>query len=1038
VSISKLMSHLTSNASLSASFPTLVAHMKRVGNWQVRNVGCWAGNLTMAKTLKFASDLATIFMGAGALLTVRYQGQTSVMSVYDYLWTEHDMDELLVLSMEIPALAQGEVFQTYRSAIRQNSAHALLNAAFRVTVSEEGVITAASLAFGLAQDRAVFATAAQELLVGRKPDPQTLALVLQTLEGFELIEETHYKTVYQPEGKESYRRSLVNSFVYKFLVHLMGSEAPASIASTTSVYARGPSSGKQTFQTVLPAEHPGSRPQPKIEAEEQASGETIFHDDEGLNGCLHACFVPCTKAPARVVSIDPAEALKMPGVVAFVDAADIPGANTVAFASPGAEELFVTAGNSTVYVGQPVGCIVANTRREAEAASAAVQVVYAKEQEGIYSLEDAIEKKSYQAAWAEPRTKEAGDSTPEDVFSQVRASGGTVIEGEMRIGGQSHFAMEKNICLAIPQDCGRFELHHSTQMPDAARGYVAGAIQSSQEKIQIICRRLGGGFGGKATKNIPTSIAATVCARKLKQPVKLANSIGQDMMMAGNARHPMLVKWKLAADKSGTIKAVDCCSYIDAGCAEDFSDFIAGEMLENIENCYNVPVYRSKVYLLKTNTASNTAVRAPGLIQALAVTETMLDELAAELSIDKEALRVKNMMTQAECTPNVKGEGAPIAHYNLPRIWKELNQSAKFEERQAAVDAFNASNRWKKRGLAAVPMRYGLGHGHVAGSNVTINVHAGDGSIEVFHSGQEMGQGLTTKCATTISAALGVPLDKIYVHGTNTSVVPNDTVSGGSTTSEAVCRAADLACEDLLARLAPVASKLNESKRAEDSTDSAAAAEATWEEIVAAAWGGGGGAESLSVNRKYSAEGSEINPKGYFGLGAGCTEVEVDVLTGQVSVLRADILYDCGHSLNPTIDIGQAEGAYVMGLGFFLQEETMYSPEGELISDGTWEYKPPLYNDIPEEFNVTLLKDSPFPNGVRSSKAVGEPPLLMAVSALTATRAAIRASRLERGRSGRFALCVPATVDRVQAAADVTADELVLKVVREFVPAAQA
>ena len=304
-------------------------------------------------------------------------------------------------------------------------------------------------------------------------------------------------------------------------------------------------------------------------------------------------------------------------------------------------------------------------------------------------------------------------------------------------------------------------------------------------------------------------------------------------------------------------------------------------------------------------------------------------------------------------------------------------------------------------------LRYGLSHGHVSGSSCTINVHAADGSIEVFHTGQEMGQGLTTKCAMTISMRLGVPLDKIYVHGTNTSVVPNDTVSGGSTTSEALCHAADLACDELLERLKPHEETLNKDKKPDE-------AKATFAEICGAAFGGGAGPENLSISKKYmpkdSSVGKGLDSSAYFGLGAAMTEVEVDILTGQVSVVRSDLLYDCGHSLNPTIDIGQAEGAFVMGLGFFLQEETMYSPSGELISDGTWEYKPPLYNDIPEEFNIELLSDSPYKGGVRNSKAVGEPPLLLAITSLGATRAAIRASRVERGLDPGFTLSVPYAV----------------------------
>ena len=284
----------------------------------------------------------------------------------------------------------------------------------------------------------------------------TLRSALEALKKLELIEETHYKTVYQAEGKDAYRRSLVTSFMYKFFVHLMPS-APAAIATAAQLHERPVSTGKQTFSTVLPEGHPGRKPMPKIEAKEQASGEATFHDDEGNGSCLFAAFVPCTRAPAYVVAIDPSQALAMEGVVAFLGADDIPGGNTVAFAAPGQEELLVAVGDSgagTSYVGQPVGIIVARSRREAEAATMAVEVTYnvPEDMVGVYSLEDAIEKESYQPSYAATggcNEKVKGD--PDDMFSKIEGRGGTIISGEFKIGGQSHFAMEKNTCLAIPQ-----------------------------------------------------------------------------------------------------------------------------------------------------------------------------------------------------------------------------------------------------------------------------------------------------------------------------------------------------------------------------------------------------------------------------------------------------------------------------------------------------------------------------------------------------------------------------------------------------------
>ena len=308
---------------------------------------------------------------------------------------------------------------------------------------------------------------------------------------------------------------------------------PKLLSAAAADTARPVSTGTQAFKTALPADHPGSKPMPKRESKEQASGETTYHDDEGNGACLYAAFVPATVAPAKVTAIDTTAALKMPGVVDFIGSEDIPGMNSVAFAAPGQEELFVEIGEDkpgTSYVGHPVGVVVAKSRREAEAAAKVVAVHYQADAPGVYSIEQAIAAKSYQpSAGGGAKTKVKGD--PDAGAAKIKAAGGLVLEGELLIGGQCHFAMEKNVCLAIPQENGRYELHHSCQMPDGARTFVAMTMGISEEKITILIRRSGGAFGGKATKNIPAAMAATICAKKLRQPVKLANSIEQDMLM---------------------------------------------------------------------------------------------------------------------------------------------------------------------------------------------------------------------------------------------------------------------------------------------------------------------------------------------------------------------------------------------------------------------------------------------------------------------------------------------------------------------------
>jgi xanthine dehydrogenase/oxidase len=526
------------------------------------------------------------------------------------------------------------------------------------------------------------------------------------------------------------------------------------------------------------------------------------------------------------------------------------------------------------------------------------------------------------------------------------------------------------------------------------------------------------------------------------------------------------IKYKIGCNSEGKILAFSTDSTVDAGCANDFSGFVAGEVRDNIEGAYHIPNLLSKVAVLKSDTASNTAVRAPGLMQACALTEAAIDALAARHGMDSSEMRLLNLMTPETSTMIT---GASLPDNNVSAMAEQLLESSDYRARKAAVAAFNSEHKWKKRGIEFQPIRYGHTHAFTAGTSCQVNVNASDGSVTVWHTGTEIGQGLNAKVVGAVSQTLQIRADQVQIREVNTAVLPNAMITGGSVMSEAVCKAAMEACSILLERLAPVREFMT-------STDGPsldpnpmmsggqfgalqgsgpAVQEPTWEQLCAFSSGSFMPFDlhiNLSATGYYVVETrnnldfikAPLTPGAktcgfkvghgladYMSTAVGISEVEIDCLTGAKTIIRTDLMHDTGNSLNAQIDIGQTEGAFVMGLGMVLQEETLIGLDGTNNASDTWEYKPCLNGDIPREFNVALANLGAPKNElglpyVASSKASGEPPLLLACSALNAVRSAIRASRVERGLSAEFELQSPATVDRIQAALEINPTEFAL------------
>eukprot|EP01136_Pigoraptor_vietnamica_P019509 Opistho-1_new@67202 len=464
------------------------------------------------------------------------------------------------------------------------------------------------------------------------------------------------------------------------------------------------------------------------------------------------------------------------------------------------------------------------------------------------------------------------------------------------------------------------------------------------------------------------------------------------MAMIGK-RHPFLANYKVGVDANGVLTAIQLDYYVDSGCNVNDSPGCLAMAFDACDNAYYAPNWKVTGYLCQTNLPSNTAMRAPGCVPAIFIIETVMDQVAKSLGVDPDALRFANLVQNGSVTPY----GQTVSNCTLPAVWTQLKQQADYDNRRAAVADFNAKNRWRKRGITIMPLKYGIAWGgYTCGGHVSVYA---DGTVGITHSGCEIGQGINTKVAQVAAYTLGIDMSNIVIRTTRTDLHPNAAPTGGSITSELNCAAVQQACKNLLAVIDPVRKTLP--------------AGTPWPQVVAACLGQG-----VDLSNRAWYLGASTGPFNYSSFGATAIEVEMDILTGESQIIRTDIVFDCGISLSPLIDIGQVEGGFVQGLGYWMSEKlTFDTGSGRLLSNNTWEYKPPAAKDIPIDFRITMLPNTPNPDGFLRSKATGEPPYCMACSVLFAMKNAVTAARAEIGQDkDYYAVNGPFTVDAVRAA----------------------
>ncbi|XP_043531354.1 xanthine dehydrogenase/oxidase [Chiloscyllium plagiosum] len=980
-------------------FKAVLEQLHWFAGQQVRNVAAVGGNIMTASPI---SDLNPVFMASGCLLTLSSEGGNRVVRMDGDFFTGYRKTVVkpqeVLISIEIPYTKKGEYFSAYKQAQRRDDDIAIVNCGMRVAFKEgTDIVEESGLSYGGMAPTTVFAKKTCALLLGKKWNKTLLQEACSQLAGELTLSPS------APGGMVQFRRTLTLSFFFKFYLSVLQKlrqdfqndiqveSIPPDYVSATELFHKDPPSAVQLFQEVPPNQCPMDvvgQPLPHLSSLKQATGEALYCDDlPCFEKELYLALVTSTEAHAKISSIDTSEALKVPGVTHFLTAKDVPGSNQTGQILM---DETVFADGVVTCVGHVIGAIVADTEIHAHTAAKAVKITYEK-LKPIITIQDAVTHNSFHMP---PRKIENGN------IDLGFAESDDIIEGEMYIGGQEHFYLETQCTVAIPRgEDGEMELFVSTQSPSQIQTLVAHALGVPANRIVVRVKRIGGGFGGKETRSWLLSTVVAVAAHKTKRPVRCSLNRDEDMLVTGG-RNPFLGRYKVGFQKNGKVVALDLKLYCNAGNSLDISSAVMNRALFHMDNAYKIPNARVISYICKTNLTSNTAFRGFGAPQAMLIAECWMNDIVAKCGLPSEQVQRLNLYQEGDIThTNQKLEAV-----NIIKCWDECLENSSFHSRRKAVDDYNRQHCWKKRGLAIIPTKFGISFNAIFLNQAGALVHIyTDGSVLLTHGGVEMGQGLHTKMVQVASKALGIPVSRIHISETSTNTVPNTSATAASVGSDLNGMAILNACQTLLERLQPF--KLANPK-------------GTWEQWISAAY-----MERVSLSAagfyrtpdlNYDWDKNEGRAYNYYSYGVACSEVEIDCLTGDHKNLRTDIVMDVGNSLNPAVDIGQVEGGFMQGLGYFTLEELRYSPEGVLYTRGPGAYKIPSAGDIPMQLNVSLLRESPNRKAIYSSKAVGEPPLFLAASIFFAIKDAIVAARATSGKTGPLRLNSPATPERIR------------------------
>lgn len=753
----------------------------------------------------------------------------------------------------------------------------------------------------------------------------------------------------------------------------------------------------------------------QIERQESAvghvSGRAVYTDEQHApTGMLSVWPVQSPHAHARILSIDADRARRMPGVHAVLTAADIPGENDT---GPIIHDEPLIPADRVQFHGQAVAWVVADDEALAMAAATAVEVIY-EPLPGCLDIAAAIDRANFHLP---PARVQRGDADAALSNATHR------LYGELDIGGQDHFYLETQASWAQIDSEGLVQVTSSTQHPTETQAIVARVLGLPANRVVCRSLRMGGGFGGKETQANPYAAIAALAAHATQRPVRIKLSRGIDMQMTGK-RHAFFARYEAGFDDQGMLLAMRIALFADGGWSIDLSPPVLMRAMVHVDNAYFCPNVEIEGLIAKTNLPSNTAFRGFGGPQGMLVGEEIIDRIARHLGLTPETVRERNFYREGESPPrNITPYGQTIRDNPIPELWQRLKASSDFDARRDAIATFNATHAQTKRGIAITPVKFGISFNKVEYNQAGALVHIyTDGSVQLNHGGTEMGQGLHSKMLAVASRTLGISVDRIQIMVTSTDKVPNTSATAASSGSDLNGQAVKAACETLLSRLADVAADLlgchaaevvfvDDQVRASKGSGQSLA----FAEVVQAAYSA---RVSLSATGYYRTPGlswdaqtGKGQPFYYFACGAAVSVVEVCGYTGVHRLLRVDVLHDVGDSLVEAIDRGQIEGGFVQGMGWLTCEELRWSDTGKLLTDAPSTYKIPTNGEVPEDFRIDLFKrkQPPEVQVIFGSKAVGEPPLMLAMSVREALRDAVAAF----GNSRRVALSSPATPEAI-------------------------
>lgn len=777
------------------------------------------------------------------------------------------------------------------------------------------------------------------------------------------------------------------------------------------------------------------------------TGQARYVDDLSVADALHLAFGLSTVAHGEITRLDLSAVRSAPGVVAVLSAEDLPD---MPDCSPSAHDEPLLAVGTVHYVGQPVFLVVADSHLAARRAARLGKVSY-RELPALLTVDDALAANSRfeqgPVVWAKGDAARAISAAPR------------IVEGSFEVGGQEHFYLEGQVAAALPQEGGDMVVHSSTQHPTEVQHKVAHALHLPMSAVRVEVRRMGGGFGGKESQGNALAIACAVAARLTGRPARMRYDRDDDMVITGK-RHDLRIRYRAGVDDQGRILGLEFTHLFRCGWSQDLSLPVADRAMLHADNCYHLPHVRIESHRLKTNTCSATAYRGFGGPQGMVGIERVLDHVAfvvgreplevrkanfyramanADASGGDISAKMKGRARGAEVDLSSRGAAAPVGSqelaadgrvqttpYHMPvedfighELVAELERTSDYRGRKAAIAEWNRRSPVLKRGIALTPVKFGISFTLTWLNQAGALVHVyQDGSIALNHGGTEMGQGLFQKVAQVTASVFGVDVGMVRITATDTAKVPNTSATAASSGSDLNGMAAKAAAEVIRGRLAEFIAEKHQvvpsTVRFVDGTVRVAGEVYDWARVVAWAYQARVSLSSTGYYATPKIVWDRVKGTGrpffYFAYGAAVTEVVIDRLTGENRVLRTDILHDTGTSLNPALDVGQVEGAYVQGVGWLTTEELVWDGKGRLATHAPSTYKIPACSDRPDVFNVALWGKPNREDAVGKSKAVGEPPFMLGISALYALSDAVAAC----GDGSVYpALDAPATAERV-------------------------